>query len=242
MDICILLDIFRCWQQVKNMYYTFHINDSGALEYEEEIIKNKSRIWVGEMYDDDEFDNLNDILFSTHSDGFVINEKTLEILKQLKLPRYEIIDTIVKRKQKFLNLINYTKKYSYKFLKYDKSCFDQFHDWIDFKESDIIITKGKNDLKKLESHDERLKFIELNSKLDYSESYSFKTNRIVFNENFDSSIDLFEIPFYSAGIYVSSRFRKKVIDNELSDVMFSNTRKDINKIWKPHFPEIAFKK
>ena len=223
------------------MYYTFHINDSGALEYEEETIKNKSRIWVGEMYGGEEFDNLNDFLFSTHSDGFVINEQTLKILKQLKLPKFEVIDTIVKRKQKFLKLINYTKKYSYKFLKYDKSNFEQFYNWIDFKESDIIVTKGEEELKKLEFHNERLKFIELNGKLDYSESYSFKTNRIVFNKSFDYSIDLFEVPFYSSGTYVSDRFKKIVTDNGLTDVMFSKTRKDINDIWKPNFPEIEFR-
>jgi len=223
------------------MYYTFHVNDSGALEYEEEKLIKNSKSLVCKMYDDIEFNSLNDVLFSTYNEGIVINDKALELLQKLNLPDYELIKAFVKRKENFLG-VKITKKYPYNYIKFGSTSFDRFYSWIDFKKSDVIVTKAKLEFKKLKSHNERLDFIKQNKNLDYSEGYSFKTNRIVFSECFDKSIDLFQIPFYSLGVYVSDRFRDKIRKNEISDIIFSKTRNDINEIWKPDFPEIEFSK
>ena len=117
-----------------------------------------------------------------------------------------------------------------------------FYDWIDFDKSDIWVTKAKKDHKKLESHQERLDFINQNRNLDYSESFSFVAKKVVFNDNFDDVIDLFQIPFYSSGIYVSKRFFDSINENKLTDVAFGRTKDDIGIVWKPYFPIIEFKK
>ena len=223
-------------------YYTFHLNDSGALEYEREIKKNNSKVLMCEMYNGDEFNRLNDILFSTHSNGYVLNDKALNIFKELNLPKYSVLKAFVKRKEKLLNIIPITKSYKYNYLKFDKKDFDRFYEWIDFGKSDIWVTKSEKEFKKLESHQERFDFVKQNSKLKYSESFSFVAKKIVFNNLFDREIDLFTIPFYSSGIYISQRFFDKIKSSQLSDVLFAKGKDDIGNVWKPYFPIIEFKK
>jgi hypothetical protein len=224
------------------MYYTFHPNDSGALEYEKETLINKSKVLICEMYNGDEFNKLNDILFSTHFNGYVINKKTLDIFNKLNLPKHVVLPAIVNRKEKFLKFIPITKSYKYNYLKFDKKDFDRFYEWIDFDKSDILVTKGNKEFKKLESHQERLAFIEKNGKLTHLDGYSFVSKKLVFNTSFDEEIDMFIIPFYSAGFYVSERFFNKVKSSQLTDVGFAKNKEDIGKVWKSDFPIIEFSK
>ncbi|MFZ3576215.1 hypothetical protein, partial [Tenacibaculum finnmarkense] len=230
------------YQQAKMTYYTFHLNDSGALEYETEIDRGNSKILICEMYNGEEFNKLNDILFSTHFNGYVLNNKALNIFKELNLPKHFILPASVKRKEKFLTIIPITKSYKYNYLKFDKKDFDRFYEWIDFDKSDIWVTKSKKEFKKLESHQERLYFIEQNGKLKYSESYSFVSKKIVFKNSFDQEIDMFKIPFYSSGTYISERFFDKIKASQLSDVLFAKSKDDIGKVWKSSFPIIEFTK
>lgn len=223
-------------------YYTFHLNDSGALQYEEETIIKNTETLLCKMYNDNEFNKLNDILFSTHDKGYVLNDKALSVFKELNLPKYSIIPASVKREEKLLNIAPFTKSYEYNYLKFDNDCCDKFYDWIDFDKSDIWVTKGEKEYKRLDSHKERLEFINLNRNLEYSEGYSFISKKIVFNSNFDKEIDLFKIPFYSSGVYVSERFFNKINTNQLSDVLFAKSNDDIGKVWKSSFPIIEFTK
>ncbi len=223
-------------------YYTFHLNDSGALEYETEVEKGNTKILVCEMYDGDEFNKLNDILFSTHFNGYVLNNKALNIFKELNLPKYSILSASVKRKEKLFNIIPTTKKYKYNYLKFDKKDFERFYEWIDFEKSEIWVTKSKKEFKKLESHQERLDFIKQNAELKYSESYSFLSKKIVFKSSFDREIDMFKIPFYSSGVYISERFFNKIKASQLTDVLFAKSKDDIGKVWKSSFLIIEFTK
>lgn len=223
-------------------YYTFHLNDTGALEYEREIVKKDSKILICEMYDGDEFNKLNDILFSTHDNGYVLNNKALNIFKELNIPKHSILSASVIRKEKLLNIIPIKKSYKYNYLKFDKKDFDRFYDLIDFGKSDIWVTKGKEEFKKLESHQERFEFIEQNSKMKYSESYSFVSKKIVFKNSFDQEVDMFKIPFYSSGVYISERFFDKIKTSQLLDVLFAKSKDDIGKVWKPYFPIVEFSK
>ncbi len=223
-------------------YYTFHLNDSGALEYETEVEKGNSKTLICEMYNGDEFNKLNDILFSTHRNGYVLNDKALNVFKDLNLPKYSILSALVKRKEKLLNIIPITKTYKYNYLKFDKKDYNRFYEWIDFDKSDIWVTKSKKDFKKLESHQERFDFVAKNSKLKYPEGYSFVSKKIVFKNIFDKDIDMVRIPLYSSGIYISERFFNTIKSNKLSDVLFAKSKADIGKVWKPYFPIVEFSK
>ena len=56
-------------------YYTIHINDSGAIEDTEKTSINGENTLICKMYDDPEFNKLNDILHSLSS--YILNEKAL---------------------------------------------------------------------------------------------------------------------------------------------------------------------
>lgn len=219
-------------------YFTFHINDSGALEYEKEVKENNSTILLCKMYKDDEFNRLNDILFSSHNNGIVLNDHALKIFSSSNLPKYKILKASVSKKEKLFNTFSFNKHFNYNYLKFEKESFDKFYRYIDFVQSDIWVLKSKARYKKLDSHKERLSFIEKNRTLKYAESFSFTTNKIVFDKNFDQEIDLFRIPYYSSGIYVSERIKKKIESNQLTDVRFASDRDQLNNIWQPFFPEI----
>jgi hypothetical protein len=61
-------------------YYILNINDSGAIEDSEENIVDGLKSLKCKIYDDDEFNSLNDILHSL--DDYIINEKTLKLFKK----------------------------------------------------------------------------------------------------------------------------------------------------------------
>ena len=81
--------------------------------------------------------------------------------------------------------------------------------------------------------------IEIN-KSNPEKSYSFETLKIVFNKNFNSKIDLFKIPYYSWGIYVSESLKSKLESENITDVSFAENKEQIGKVWKPYFPIIEF--
>lgn len=240
-------------------YYTLHISDSGAIEnFEQKIISGKATT-VCEMYDDREFNSLNDMLHSTKD--YIMNAKTYSLFEQSKIIPYDIRPVILKRTERMLGLIKIKKSYEYKHLKIHKPKDLFCYDWINFGESEINILRDKDKVGELVSHEELLKHIDENHKIsskinqiysltisDYEKkqqtkdlkAFSFETKTIVFNKKFDSSIDLFEIPYYSWGTYVSERFKQLMQDNGITDIAFAETKEELGKVWKPYFPNIRF--
>ncbi|MFB6320807.1 hypothetical protein [Saccharicrinis sp. FJH54] len=240
-------------------YYTLHINDSGAIEDSEEIILNNQKTLVCKIYDNREFNALNDILHSL--DDYVINDKTLRLFEESKIIPYDLTPVIVKRKEINLGLFKISKSYKYTQLKIRESNDLNCYNWINFNKSEILTLRGDNVIGELKSHKERLKYIEENfnttSKINqiYSlkisesekkekikdlKTFSWNTKRIVFNKHFDPTIDLFKIPFYSWGTYVSERFKDLLINNNIKDIGFADTKEELGKVWKQHFPIIEF--
>lgn len=240
-------------------YYTLHIKDSGAIEECEEKIINGLKTHICKIYDDDEFNSLNDILHSTND--YIVNEKVLKLFQKSNIIPYDLSPVIVRRKEKIFGPIKNTKSYEY----FKVSLLEPknliCYNWIDFDKSDIKVLKDDIDFCNLSSHDELFKYIEENKKiskqineiysLNISEKekreksknlkrFSFLTKTIVFNKNFDSSIDMFKIPYYSWGTYVSERFMKIMLENKISDIGFANNRKELGFVWKPYFPVIKF--
>ena len=69
-------------------YYTFHIDDSGAIEDIDYKKVNGKIVAICKMYDDNDFNELNDILHSTNE--YILNEKALNIFKESKTINYKV--------------------------------------------------------------------------------------------------------------------------------------------------------
>jgi hypothetical protein len=240
-------------------YYTLHINDSGAIEDSDEKNINGQRTLISKIYDDKEFNSLNDILHSTYN--YIINERTLRLFESCKIIPYDLTPVIVKRKELILGLFKISKSYKYSQLKLREPKDLYCYDWINFENSDILVLQGETVLGKLSSHKELLNQVLENHKISakineiYSlkisekekkertkelKTFSWETTKIVFNKKFDSDIDMFKMPFYSWGTYVSERFKNLLLDNDINDISFAESKEELGKVWKPHFPIIEF--
>ncbi|SFN60861.1 hypothetical protein SAMN05421741_10815 [Paenimyroides ummariense] len=218
-------------------YYTIHINDSGAIE--DTDIKNIAgeKILICKMYDDPKFNNLNDILHSLK--GYVLNEKALNIFKESNTIPFKISKAKVLRKEKVMGFIRKYKSYDFYELDLLDEKAEECYEWIDFEKSEVFAVESSQKKIKIRSHQETLDLIEIN-KSNPEKSYSFETLKIVFNKNFNSKIDLFKIPYYSWGIYVSEALKSKLESKNITDISFAENKEQIGKVWKPYFPKIEF--
>lgn len=218
-------------------YYTFHIDGSGAIDDVEENVINGSPSLICKMYDDNQFNSLNDILHSLY--GYIINEKALEIFKNSKTPPYILKPAKVLRKEKTLWFFKKYKSYSYYQMSFSDDKMEEYYNWIDFTKSDIVAIDNSEKKFKIHSHENTLELIYEN-KSNSEINYSFETKKVVFGKNFDTEIDLFKIPFYSWGIYVSERLKNWLEAANVTDIGFADSKDKLGKVWKPHFPTIEF--
>lgn len=239
-------------------YHTLHINDSGAIEQCDEKIINGQKTLVCRLYNDKEFNSMNDILFSY---DYVMNKKAFDLFEKSNIIPYDLTPVIVKKVNVDMGIFKFYKSLNYRQIKLKTSKNLLCYNWINFNESDILILRDEKIEGKLESHENLLKLIEENRNisskindiysLDIKESekkertkdlksFDFKSNRIVFNKRFDSSIDLFQIPLYSWGTYISDRFKKLLLEHNISDLKFASSNVELNKLYKPYYPDIEF--
>lgn len=240
-------------------YYTIHIKDSGAIEESDIKNDNGQKKYIFKMYDDIEFNSLNDILHST--DDFVLNKKALKLFEISNVIPYEKYSVVVKRKEKIFGLLKVSKSYEYFFLSLIQSNKLFCYDWINFTLSVIEIYQGDDKISNLSSHEELLNYIEKNKAIStkineiYSrnisdkekkekstdlKTFTFVSKKIVFNKTFDTSIDVFTIPLYSWGTYVSERFMNLLLENNIQDIGFAKSNDELGNVWKPYFPFIEF--
>lgn len=143
------------------------------------------------------------------------------------------------RKEKILGFLKKHKSYSYYQLSFSDNKMEECYSWIDFSKSDIMAIGNSEKKFKIQSHQHTLELINEN-KSGSEISYSFETKKVVFGKNFDSEIDLFKIPLYSWGIYVSDRLKNRLESANVTDIGFANSKDKLGKVWKPHFPIIKF--
>ncbi len=219
------------------IYYTFHIYDSGAIEDVDEKTKNGKTSLICKMYDDEEFNKLNDILHSLYD--YILNKKALDIFKSSKTIPYELRNANVLRKEKTFGFLKMNKSYEYYQLIFLENNLDECYNWINFEKSEIkAIDNSKNSIK-IQSHQQTLKLIEQN-KSDSESSYDIIAKKLVFGNNFDTELDLFKIPMYSWGVYVSERLKNKLEKAKITDIGFTESKERLSVVWKPHFPLIEF--
>ncbi len=220
-------------------YYTFHIDDSGAIEDVNEKIINGNATLICKIYDDDEFNKLNDILHSLYD--YILNEKALNIIKGSNIIPFELRPAIVLRKETMFRFLKKYKSYDYYQLSFPNNKSNDCYSWIDFNKSDIVAIDKLEKRIKIQSHQHKLDLIEEN-KSDSFNSYSFESTKIVFNKKFNTDIDLFKIPHYSWGVYVSERLKTKLEEAKITDIGFAESKDKLGKVWKPYFPIIEFEK
>jgi hypothetical protein len=218
-------------------YYTIHINDSGAIDDIDETYINGEKTLICKMYDDSQFNKLNDILHSLRD--YILNAKALNIFKESKTISYKLHNAKVLRKEKMFGFLKKYKSYDFYELAFPAECAEECYQWIDFKKSEVFAISNLQEKLKINSHQEKLDFIATN-KLGSSQSYSFETVKIVFGKNFNSEIDLFKIPHYSWGVYVSDRLKSKLENAQISDIGFAENKEQLGIMWKPEFPIIEF--
>lgn len=219
------------------IYYTFHVNDSGAIEDLDEKRINGEVTLVCKMYDDEEFNKLNDILHSLND--YILNRKALELFKECHTIPYEVRIAKVLRKEKAIGFIKMNKSYEYFHLEFPNDKLDDCYEWIDFDQSEILAKDNFENSLKIQSHEHTLELIRKN-RLESDLRYSFAANKVVFDKNFNAEIDLFKIPPYSWGVYVSERFKNKMEAAQITDIGFADSKEKLGKVWKPHFPIIEF--
>lgn len=216
-------------------YYTLHIDDSGAIE-DIDIKKSNGESIICKMYDDPEFNKLNDILHSTRN--YIINERALLILKESNIIPYNLKKAKVLRKEKMFGFVKMYKSYPYYELAFLDEHATECYEWIDFEKSEVFAIDGKQKRFKIHSHQEKLDFIKQNK--SNSNKYSFEAIKIVFGKNFNFEIDLFKIPYYSWGVYISEKLKNKLEIAQIGDLGFADGKEKLGKMWKPHFPIIEF--
>ncbi|MBJ6367934.1 hypothetical protein [Snuella sedimenti] len=113
-------------------YFTFHVDDSGAIEDVDYKKINGQYIAVCKMYDDVEFNKLNDILHSINE--YILNEKALKILKESKTIQFDLRKAKVLRKEKLLGFLKKNKPYEYFHLTFPDEYAIECYNWIDFEE------------------------------------------------------------------------------------------------------------
>ncbi|MCZ8023556.1 MAG: hypothetical protein O9294_17465 [Cytophagales bacterium] len=152
----------------------------------------------------------------------------------------------------------------YNFIKLNDSL-----DWIDFAKTEIFAKTGRDEkiTLSIKSADEfrqipiknrqisdRLKEItdynDLNFKplKGFEEEYGeliktqighFESQRIFFNDKFDHSIDVFEIPYFSWMTYISDRLVEKFKANNVTGLILSKPRERQYKVTRPN-PELVW--
>lgn len=217
-------------------YYTFHVNDSGAVEDTDDRTINGESVVVCKMYDDPEFNTLNDILHSLND--YIINEKILTIIKAGNAVRYTVQRAKVLRKEKVLGFLKVFKSYNYYKLSFIEDRESEYYSWIDFEKSEIYAVNKNEERFKIHSHGETLDYINQNK--HRSIGYSFESRKVVFGKQFNSEVDMFKIPIYSWGHYISERLMNKLIDAGITGIGFAYGKDSLGEVWKPYFPEIEF--
>ena len=168
-------------------------------------------------------------------------EKALNIFKESKTIQYDLRKAKVLRKEKLFGFLKINKSYEYFDLTFPDKNENECYNWIDFEKSEILATDENGELIKILSHQQELELIAEN-KSDSLKKYSFETKKVVFGKDFDYDIDLFKIPHYSWGVYMSERLKNKLENAKITDIGFAENKEKLGKIWKLHFPIIEFEK
>jgi len=165
-----------------------------------------------EIYDDPEFNKINDFIFGP-IEQFCVSQKVKDILLRFNLPDHRFYPVKVFLPKRLLGFIKIRRKLNkpYYAFNFDFKNIANNEHWIDFSKT------------KFEKH-----------------AYSIdKTDHIFFNENFDFNLDIFEIK-YSWMTYISEALRDEFLKEEVTGISFSDIAELQWKVPRPN-PKISWK-
>lgn len=208
-------------------YYVLEVDDKSATEYpnsykwddphsgsalRQYIHDNRdfpswTPILEQEIYDDPEFNKLNDFIYGP-IEKFCVSRRVKELLEQFNLPKHKFHPvTVYRPEMKFFGLVKGRKKIEVEYFAFHFDCHyisDTKH-YIDFTK-----TKTTKDFLGID-----------------------QTNEIFFNESFDTSLDLFQIQM-SWMTYVSEELMLKLKEINVTGAIFSNINERQYKVSRPN--------
>lgn len=207
-------------------YYVLHVKDESAGEYPDSYdwdnphAPSKFREYIREnndfpsftpkleleIYDDPEFNKVNDFIFGPIK-KFCISEKIKEVLRDFNLPKHRFYPVKVFEPRRYLGLFK-TKKELEK--PYYAFCYDSFYisnmyHFIDFDKT--VVTQDSLGID--------------------------KSDEVFFNNNFDYSLDLFEINL-SWMTYVSERLKDRLLEANTTGIEFSEINERQYTVERPN--------
>lgn len=214
-------------------YQCLLINDSGAVEFSDsfldsakpganELLRNAERnfdleapVLDFDMYDDPEFNQVNDILHAPID--LIINDRTKAIFESFKLPDHKFGRAKVSRVDKKLLFLKTKNELDYHWLYFHADYWERLYKHIDFEQSEFEVYDDKKLVER------RITSLENLYNLRKSERYlKLRSKKVVLND-FDSTIDFFKLPLFSWMTYVSSRLRDKLLQERVTDIKFVDT-------------------
>jgi hypothetical protein len=203
-----------------------------------------------EISDDPQFNKVNDFIFGP-TKRYCISERVKNILTDFRLPEHRFYSVTVYQKKRLLGLIKSKAKVDSKYFAffYDNFFIDDKLDFIDFNKTRVrteMLNKKRileleistaTELKDVYSRqagisDRINELTDSNGKsksgfeVEYEELlnnciYKFETDKIYFNNKFDHSVDLFEIPHFSWMTYISERLMNRLKEENVTGLIFS---------------------
>lgn len=203
-----------------------------------------------EIYDDPEFNKVNDFIFGP-IERYCVSERVKNLLTDFQLPEHRFYNVTVYQKKRLLGLIKSKTKIDTNYFAffYDSRYIDDKLDFIDFNKTrvrtEMLKKKRVLDLeistaaelrdvyKRQADISNRInELTDTNGKskpgfeIEYEELlnnsiYKFETDKIYFNNKFDHSVDLFEIPHFSWMTYISERLMNRLKAENISGLIFS---------------------
>ncbi len=220
----------RYWKNKPDFSLNDYIKENNRYPKEIPDLKLETRI-----YDDPDFNALNDFIFGP-VDKFCITEKVKNILLESNLPEHRFfnVDVFLPRKRKKVSENYYA-------FHYDFYHISDILDTIDYEKTEILITNKNNAItesvknsidiinlplrngqliKQIEELSATKKLAEKNkTQIEILENNFLSFNKpeeIVFNNKFNFSLDLFEIPLFSDMTYISERLKNKLEENNVT--------------------------
>ncbi|SEQ11395.1 hypothetical protein [Epilithonimonas lactis] len=226
----------KCYEQPYNINnYREYIKEHNSFPLE------KPPIWI-KIYDDKEFNSLNDFVYSLQD--FIINDKVKSILENHKLPNHDFVPAEIHRNERKI-LFNKLSKYKHY---YWFNTISDYNDYVDFSKSEIKFTKDKkiiqlninsilelyslrNSNQKISNRINMLYKLYPNNQSKIQEiilhedlfGVSWRAEKIVLNKNFDRSLDLFSLPIFSSRTYISQKLKENLIKENITDISFIKT-------------------
>lgn len=205
------------------------------------------------IYNDPNHNQMNDFIFGS-IDEFCVSEKMKNIFQQFNLPIHQFyeVDVFYPRKKDPLEEKYFAFYYNFyhlqniltsiDFLKSDifmetndKKQQQKINSLSAFEEIDVLNNENSNEIKKLSKTKKSREQFSEKIKLLHEQLWNYtKPKTIYFSDQFDFSLDLFEIPQFSNMTYISERLKNAIEEENITGVIISEPGERQYKVHRPN--------